>query len=82
MGNRGQELFLLSGSSYEYHLNRLFRLLCLGCLVDSDTIVYFQFLNDKLYSSTKKMAFGKIVVLVNFIIQKLKSKHSVSLVGG
>ena len=58
-------------------------------LFQADKSVFFfnftklQFLNDKIYSYTKKKLFGtwqfgKIDVLVNFIIQKfarLKSKH-------
>ena len=40
----------------------------------------FQFLNDTIYSYMyHKKPFGKIGVLVNFIIQKLKSKHLVCL---
>ena len=45
----------------------------------------FQFLNDKIYSYIYQKRpfgtwqFGKIGVLVNFIIQKLKSKHLVCL---
>jgi hypothetical protein len=40
----------------------------------------FQFLSDEIYSYIKKShfdtwQFGKIGVLVNFITQKLKSKH-------
>ena len=40
----------------------------------------FQFLSDKIYSYIKKShfttwQFGKVGVLVNFITQKLKSKH-------
>ena len=41
----------------------------------------FQFLNDKIYSYTVKshLALGKIGGLINFITQKLKSKHLVCL---
>ena len=44
----------------------------------------FQFLSDKIHSYTKKKPsdtwqFGKVSVLVNFIIKKLKSKHLVCL---
>ena len=39
-----------------------------------------QFFNDKIYYTKKKAIwqFGKIGVLINFIIQKLKSKLSLS----
>ena len=51
---------------------------------ETNKVFYFQFLNDKIYSYITKShlalwQFGKIGVLVHFVIQKLKSKHLVCL---
>ena len=47
---------------------------------ETNWVLTFQFLSDEIYSYTKikpfgTWQFGKIGVLVNFITQKLKSKH-------